>query len=129
MSTFLEPLVIQASQSTPYVHFDPMNGIFEISGRSTPEHPTEFYSKLNIWLAHYVEHPSTQTIVRVQLEYFNTSSSKCLLEVLRRINHVSKKNGKVAIEWIYEKRDEEMRDTGKDFSELVGVPFSIVMTS
>lgn len=128
MNTLLEPLVIQASQSTPYVHFDPIKGVFEISGRSTPEHPTEFYSKLNTWLAHYAGHPSMQTIVRVQLEYFNTSSSKCLLEVLRRIIHASKKNGKVAIEWIYEKRDEEMRDTGKDFSELVGVPFSIVMT-
>jgi hypothetical protein len=128
MSTHFESLIIPSTRNTPFVNFDAVNGVFEITGRSTPEYPTEFYSRLNIWLARYVEQPNMQTIIRIQLEYFNTSSSKCLLELLRRLHQVRKKNGKVAVEWIYEKRDEDMRETGKDLSELLGIPFSIVMT-
>jgi hypothetical protein len=78
----MEPIKIEGSPKTPTVNFE-ASGKIEIKGRSIPENSIEFYKPLIDWLDQYLTSPAKLTNVNVQLEYFNTSSSKCILDVLR----------------------------------------------
>ena len=73
----MEPIIIEGTPKTPTVKFDSSEGVFEIKGRSIPENSIEFYKPLVDALDKYAGSPKSATNVNIQLEYFNTSSSKC----------------------------------------------------
>jgi hypothetical protein len=58
------------------------------------------------------------------LEYFNTSSSKSLLDVFKKLEdlHNSGKS-KVSIHWYYIQEDESMEEAGQEYQLLLGLPF------
>ena len=118
----MENLVIEASRKTPAVHFDNKSGVLEISGRSIPENAIEFYKPLVNWLEAHSADPPEKTVLKVSLEYFNTSSSKCLLDVFKKLENIQKKNRGVVIEWYYEEDDEDAREAGEDYASILRVP-------
>ena len=73
----MEDLKHEGSAKTPVVEFS-SNGELLLKGRSIPENSIEFYKPLIEWLESYSESPNSTTVLSVQLEYFNTSSSKCI---------------------------------------------------
>jgi len=79
------------------------------------------------WVDQYTQHPKEETEVRTYFEYFNTSSSKCLLELMKKIKTLRNAGHAVNWVWMYEPEDEDMREAGSDFSDLLKVPFSIVV--
>ena len=79
----METIIREGSTKTPYVRLDGEKGLIEIKGRSIPENSLEFYKPLIDWLERYSSKPLENTNVNVQLEYFNTSSSKCILDMLK----------------------------------------------
>ena len=79
---------LEASPKTPKLTFDYDQGTFEISGRSIPENSIEFYQPLLDWLTDYTKKPQGQTALSIKLEYFNTSSSKCLVEIFRKLEKI-----------------------------------------
>ena len=79
----MESLKIEGSPKTPTVNFDP-NGVVELKGRSIPENSIEFYKPIIAWLDEYNSNAQSETAVNIQLEYFNTSSSKCILDVFKK---------------------------------------------
>lgn len=118
-------LIINDSIKTPTVLFD-ITGILEIKGKSIPENSLEFYRPVFEWLDIYSQSPAPKTELKISLEYFNTSSSKCLLDILRRletINLSGKSNVKVL--WFYDADDEDMMEAGEDYQALVKVPFEL----
>ncbi len=118
-------LIISDSIKTPTVLFD-ITGILEIKGKSIPENSLEFYRPVFEWLDIYSQSPAPKTELKISLEYFNTSSSKCLLDILRRletINLSGKSNVKVL--WFYDADDEDMMEAGEDYQALVKVPFEL----
>jgi len=86
----MKPIVIEGTPKTPSIKFDPSEGVFEISGRSIPENSVEFYRPLLEWLDQYKEVPLEKTVVKIRLEYFNTSSSKCILDVFKKLEAIHK---------------------------------------
>ena len=76
----MKELVIEKTGKTPFLNFDPKSGILKIIGRSIPENPEEFFSKLFEWVNDYFKSPQEETLVNVQLEYINSGSSKFILE-------------------------------------------------
>ena len=116
----MENLFIQPSRKTPKITLDAQSGQLEISGRSIPENAIEFFKPVYDWLeAYQAQHPApTQTELNVKLEYFNTSSSKCLVEVFRRLEYLQEAGGAVTINWFYEEDDEDMQESGEDFQEI-----------
>lgn len=103
------------------------NGFLEISGKSIPENSIAFYQPLYAWLDNYATNPAAKTELKISLEYFNTSSSKCLLDVLRKLD-VLNKSGKssVSVTWYYEDGDDDMLEAGDDYKSLVPLPFSFM---
>lgn len=111
---------------TPEIKFEFDSGTFYISGRSIPENSIEFYNPLFDWLDDYINNAKEKTEMNVELEYFNTSSSKCLVEVFRRLEQVKKNGQDVIINWYYEEDDEDMEESGEDFKEIISIQINMI---
>lgn len=116
----MENFYLEETSKTPKLSFDQRTGKFLMSGRSIPENSIEFYRPLFEWLDDYVKTPSGKTIFDIKLEYFNTSSSKCLVEIFRRLERITPSD--VVINWFYEEDDEDMQESGEDFKEIIDIP-------
>jgi hypothetical protein len=122
----MEPIIIEGTPKTPTVRFDLSHGIFEIRGRSIPENSVEFYKPLVDWLDTYKESPLPKTVVNIRLEYFNTSSSKCILDVFKKLEAIHKAKHDVEVNWYYEEDDEDMLEAGEDYESIIRVPFKMI---
>ncbi len=122
----MEPIIIEGTPKTPSIKFDAREGVFEIKGRSIPENSVEFYKPLNEWLDQYMQVPLDKTVVNIRLEYFNTSSSKCILDVFKRLESIHRSRHDVEINWFYEEDDEDMLEAGEDYDSIIKVPFKMV---
>ncbi len=122
----MESLEIEGTQKTPLVEFDPVKGLLEIKGRSIPENSIEFYKPLVDWLEEYSGVAVEKTVVNVHLEYFNTSSSKCILDVFKKLEVIQKSKNEVLINWYYEEDDEDMLEAGEDYESIIRVPFKMI---
>jgi len=111
---------------TPSIIFDTEKGVLEITGKSAPEESVEFYTPLMNLLDEYSKSPKNITNAVIKLEYFNTSSSKCLLYIFKRLEAIHKQGHQVLIEWHYEENDEDMLGAGEDYQAIIPVPFKMV---
>jgi hypothetical protein len=122
----IEKIVVPATQKSPAVNMDFDKGIFEIRGRSIPENTVEFYKPIIESLEKYSKNPKEETILHIQLDYFNTSSSKCVLDIFKRLEAIHKSGHKLTINWYYEEDDEDMMEAGEDYQSIINVPFKII---
>ncbi len=120
----MENLKIEGTKQSPFVDFNHTTGSLEISGRSIPENSFEFYNPLLEWLMEYAQNPKGKTTLKIYLEYFNTSSSKYILEVLKKLKEILKSPGaEVQVDWYYDEDDDEMLETGEDYEDVTGLNF------
>ncbi len=122
----MEPIIIESTPKTPSVRFDAKQGVVEIKGRSIPENSVEFYKPLVDWLEQYSGNPASKTNVNIHLEYFNTSSSKCILDVFKKLEAIHKAKNNVAVNWYYEEDDEDMLEAGEDYESIIRIPFNMI---
>lgn len=122
----MKPISIEGTPKTPLVKFNEETGVIEIKGRSIPENSIEFYKPLVDWLDEYAKDPLKLTRVDVHLEYFNTSSSKCILDVFKKLEVIHKAKNEVLINWYYEEDDEDMLEAGEDYESIIRVPFKMI---
>jgi len=122
----MDDFFLEATAKTPRLYFSKETGEFEISGRSIPENSIEFYKPVINWLDSYITEPNKHTLLVIKLEYFNTSSSKCLVEILRRLEGL-RNQSIVKVKWCYEEEDEDMQESGEDFKEIIKVPIEMVL--
>jgi hypothetical protein len=119
----MEDLKQEGSAKTPEVEFN-ASGELLLKGRSIPENSIEFYKPLIEWIESYSESPNSSTVLNVQLEYFNTSSSKCILDVFKKLESVT--GSEVSVKWYYEEDDEDMLEAGEDYQAIIKVPFTMI---
>ena len=121
----MDPIKIEGTPKTPTVNFDAESGVLEVKGRSIPENAVEFYKPLVDWIGNYGDNAKSDTVVNIQLEYFNTSSSKCILDVFKKLESV---NGKttITIHWHYEEDDEDTLEAGEDYQAIINIPFKMI---
>ena len=119
----MEDLKHEGSSKTPVVEFS-SNGELLLKGRSIPENSIEFYKPLIEWLESYSESPNSTTVLSVQLEYFNTSSSKCILDVFKKLESIS--GSEITVKWHYEEDDEDMLEAGEDYEAIIDLPFEMI---
>lgn len=121
----MENLKIEGSAKTPTITFS-ATGNLELRGRSIPENSVEFYKPLNEWVIAYGAQPASKTEVDVKLEYFNTSSSKCLLDLFKKLEAIQGKGTEVQVNWYFEKDDEDMEEAGEDYQAIISLPFKMI---
>lgn len=122
----MEKILLEETSNTPYVLFDFDNGLIEMKGRSIPEDSISFYQPLMEAMDAYVSNPKPVTNINVQLEYFSTSSSKCILDLFKKLEKIIKSGKTATINWYYEEQDEDMREAGVDYEAIIEVPFKII---
>ena len=124
----MEKIFIKATTKTPKVDFNSDSGVLEITGRSIPENSVDFYKPILEWLDDYakIAQNNKQTVFKFQLEYFNTSSSKCILDIFRKLEKLYTDEVNIAIKWFYEEDDEDMYESGEDFREIMDIPVELV---
>ncbi len=122
----MESISIGGSAKTPTVNFNASTGVIELEGRSIPENSIDFYKPLVEWLDKYGQEPQEETSVNIRLEYFNTSSSKCILDVFKKLENIHKDGNKVTINWYFEEDDEDMLEAGEDYQSIIKVPFKMI---
>jgi len=125
----MEKYEIDGTPKTPTILFDINGGVLDIKGRSIPENSIEFYKPLVDALDKYSVATKSATTVNIQLEYFNTSSSKCILDIFKKLESIHKSGSYVTINWHYEDDDEDMLEAGEDYQAIIGIPFKMVPVS
>lgn len=122
----METIKIQGTEDTPKVTLDKDNEIMEISGRSLPEDVASFYDPVLNWLDEYAGSPNDKTVFNFKLVYFNTASSKLILDVLMKLEEIHEADNDVLIRWHYPEDDEDMEEAGEEYADIVDVPFEQV---
>jgi hypothetical protein len=120
----MEKVFIEPTRTTPLVNFDPDEGILEMKGRSSPENSIEFYQKILDNLDEYIVTGGDQFTANLAFEYFNTSSSKCLFDVFKRLSKIEDSGKTITINWFYEEGDDDMMEAGEDYSDLLDLDFN-----
>lgn len=121
----MNPLILKSTPKTPDVHFDNHTGLFDIKGMSCAEYALDFYNQIFEWLDQYISAPKPKTILNIQFKYFNTSSAKCILQLLERFTTLFNKGYEIDINWLYTINDEQMLQDGENYSEILGLPFNL----
>ena len=122
----MESIKIDGTPKTPTVNFYIESGLLELIGRSIPENSIEFYKPVLEGLDQYSGSPKEKTKVNIKLQYFNTSSSKCILDVLKKLEGIHKSGSEVIINWHFEEDDEDMEEAGEDYQAIIQVPFNMI---
>lgn len=121
----MDVIKIKGTDDTPNVILDAENIIIEFSGRSLPEDVVTFYAPVIQWIEEYAKTPNPKTNVIFRLEYFNTASSKALLDILLKFEDILNEGNEVVIQWYYQEDDEDMLEAGEEYSEIVDIPFEM----
>jgi hypothetical protein len=125
----MENLAIEATKQTPKVSFDAENHVLEFQGESYPENMALFAAPIFTWLEKYLEQLGEQTFtVNIDLTYFNSSSSKMLLDLFDKLEEEVENNGKdIIVNWIYDAEDDGAEEFGEEFQEdLESLTFNLV---
>jgi len=122
----MDNLLVGATEITPRVEFNIRNNIFRIEGKSLPEDVKNFYTPIIQWFESYSLHPNAITVLHLDFEYFNTSSSKMILILLNKLRDIHKKGFRVHVNWYYPPNDLEIEEAGEEFAELLNIPFQFI---
>lgn len=124
----VDKLIVRPTRITPLVYFDPNRGLLELRGKSSPENAINFYNNLLVALDKYAMYGSRDITANFKYEYFNTSSSKCIFDIFRRLIKIREQGHNLNINWYYEEYDDDMLEAGEDYSDLLGVDFNYIET-
>jgi len=125
----MEPLRIQATSKTPEVLLDASNEVFEIKGKSVPNDAEDFFHPITSWIEDYVSKPNTTTLFKIELEYFNISSSKRILNIFYKLHELIEKGFDLVVEWHYNEDEDDMLEVGEDYEFMVRIPFKYIKHS
>jgi len=111
----LQNLLIEQSSKTPQIDLNQLNGELILSGKSIPENSAKVYEPVFKWVLDYVMHPRPITNLRINLEYFNTSSSLWLAKIFKVLARINKPD---YVLFIHLYIDIEDYDDIKEFGDL-----------
>lgn len=115
----MNPLVIEQTESTLGVDFDPGHARLVLRGESYPENAFKFFTPVLAWLEQYLAGlgPGAKVGVEMDIVYFNSSSSKALMNVFDTLEAAARTGVEVSIDWLYHAENEIALDCGEEFAE------------
>lgn len=116
---------IEATKSTPEVKFS--DNVFIIRGQSYPENAVNFYEPIFVWIDDYLQDLMNEGVFEFHLDYMNTSSTKCMMDLIDKLQEAYSRGKKVLINWYYDQDNESMFECADEFKEDVELPFNIIL--
>ena len=117
----------QGSFKLPTLSLNASSGVLELEGKSIPERTAEFYDPVLAWIDEYMQSPQEETTLNIKLEYCNSSSTRYVMDMLERLDRLSKGGKKVTINWYYEEDDEDMLELGQSYSIPLSIPINMIL--
>ena len=118
----MQNLNYEATHSTPGIKLEAGEGVLEMYGRSIPDNAHNVFRPVLDWLENYMVEPKQETTLNFKIEFFNTSSSKFIPQILKKLEELNRQGFKVIVNWFY--NDEDILDLAEDYQELVGLKFN-----
>ena len=122
----MEALHIEATKSSPQIDFDPDSGILRLQGQSYPENSFQFFEPIFAWLERYLDQLTGSCTVQLILDYLNTSSSKCLMDLIDMMEDAYSEGKQIRIEWLYDPDNDSSVELAEEFMEDLSLPFVIL---
>ena len=91
-----------------------------------PEDVKTFYTPIHKWLEQYGADPNPETVFEFRMEYFNSSSSKQILDIMSELEKIVLNGHDVKVKWYFQEDDEDMEEAGESYGEIVEVPIEII---
>ena len=113
----MEDLNIQASERKLAVSLS-CSGKLSFTGRSIPEDAKAFFTPIVNWLQEYALAPAPRTECSLKMEYFNSSSRKCFVDVFHILDSIRKQGNTIVIIWHYEEDDDELKEIGEKYRSI-----------
>lgn len=118
-------LQLQASGTTPKVSLPSNGGEGRIEGNCYPENAFSFFEPILAWVRNFRRDGGTRLVLDIKLDYFNTSSSKCLLDLFQALQDANAEGANTSVRWLYCQDDPDMRENGEEFAHGLKLPFEI----
>lgn len=125
----MDDLVIPATSSSPFVNFLAESGELELRGESYPENSPRFFRPILKWLTDYLGARTAPIRVAISLTYLNTSSVKCMMDMLDALQAAHDKGLSIVISWYYDGDNDRALDLAEEFKEELTLPFHIIPAS
>lgn len=120
-------LEIPAKEAAPYVKFDEGNALLLIKGKSYDDDVVMLFSMIRSKVKAFGQTSPSKLDVNIFLKYFNTSSSKCLFDLLSDLKEVQENTGlNLKLVWNFVEGDEEMEEEIEDFRDSLNMDFDIL---
>lgn len=121
----LNTLHITGTDETPEVFLTSEGGDSYIRGKSLPENAFDFYEPVLSWVRTYSNEVNEPLRLRIQFDYFNSSSGRYLFELLHTLEK-SRFKENYRIVWVTDKDDELMFEKGLELKSLSDLAFDLV---
>ena len=125
----MDSLRIEGTKHTLDVDFNPETGLFSLTGRSLPEHTIDFFNPIFSFLKRYFKEIGKSITLNCKLIYFNSGSSKRLMELFKLLEDYNKDLSdplKVVVNWYYEEDDDDQLEEGEEFAEDFNLEFNLI---
>ncbi|HAN78240.1 MAG TPA: nuclear pore complex subunit [Bacteroidales bacterium] len=119
-------LLLKNNDKWPIIDFNASTGVLKISGKSIPSDVHLVYDPIINWLKEYAGQPALTTVMTVHLIYYNTSSSKYVLDIFKILDKINAAGHSVKVNWLCDTEDEDLKEEGELYKSLVQVPFNVV---
>jgi len=107
----------ERTKTTPYVLIDEAKGYMRFEGESYLENVAEFFDEVIKWTGKYLVSDFDLLTFDCAMEYFNSSTTKLLYNLLRLMDENVTENKKVVVNWIAFEEDDMLIECGEDFQE------------
>jgi hypothetical protein len=128
----MQSLIQEAHVNTPYINFDPIKMVFEISGECRPENVLTFFNPILDWLTEFRKfvkhdfHTVKELTFHFKLEYYNSSSAKFIFNILKRLKALEEYDLSIKMIWYYDELDEDLLENGQEFEKILNMNFEFI---
>lgn len=109
---------IRPTKVTPSIYYSPKKELLDLRGKSSPENPLVFYNHIFDTIDQLKASDIDGITANMAFEYFNTSSSKCLYMLFKKLDELHQSGVNVIVNWFYEEGDEDMMEAGEDMNSF-----------
>jgi hypothetical protein len=124
----LKNVFIEPTSKTPQIDLNHLTGELILSGRSIPENAADLYEQTLKWVNQYVVNPRHTTNLRLNLEYFNTSSSIWLAKIVKSLCSIKQPECTLIIHLYFNIEEfdsmevEDLKDALSPVIDMIGTP-------
>jgi hypothetical protein len=120
----MEKFLLIASERHPEIRLS--DGLISIKGHSIPKNPRKIYKPVLQWVKAYVKNPEPHTEVLLQIDFFDSTSTKAIFDILKTLAICQNTNDEIEMifKWFYLKEDDSTKEMGKFLESKLDVTFN-----